>query len=312
MRTPQRIEADASASYGVSDAIGEAATHVFQRPWVLIFPLIGNAIVWGGYRVVVNTPVTVEIPTLPFWGNVLTTDLVRMVTVSTPNMLSEASRSRFWSPFGEQTLTVASPLLGGAVWIMAVIVALVVALSYRLVLADIALGVPTRPLQILGFLPGTLRTAVVAAVACLGIGALAMSPILTLAWLGLSLELEPWPAIAWGLISVFLIGTVLFAFTADTIALGQRDPFLALRQSVLVVQDDLFGVLRLLLYRLVIRIGLPVAALALAATPIGLFLGVLAHAFIGTCLVLAGTLFFQARLGNVPADQTPLALAPKR
>lgn len=312
MRTPQRIEADAPAPYSVTDAIGEAAQQVVERPWVLAFPLVGNLVAWFGLGVTVRGGTAIDLPPLPFLGRLLTSDVVHVVAAATPNLLSGADRELFWTPFDERSLRIASPVLGGTVWVVAVVVAMVVALSYRLVLADIALGVPTRARRILDLLPGAIRTSLIAALVCIGVGTVAMSPVLTLSWVGTSLDLDPWPAIAWGLMFVTMVGAVLFAFVADAIALGQRDPLLALRQSVLVAQDDLFGVLRLLLYRLVVRFGLPVAAFAIAATPIGLFLGVLAHAFIGTCLVLAGTLFFQARRGNVPAEATPIALAPKR
>lgn len=306
----QRIPAPAPV-LGVIETLADSLSLVLVYPMVALLPLLIDLGYWSGVTI------SPESLLARFSGlrDVAQTlgmgeDIAPILAASMPSLLNGHREDVFaaWST------TELSP--GSWQTALMTVVALVLASSVLAVLFRVPLALVVRHDQ---RSPSAFARAIGLAwvrllglvALMLGIAVLVASPLLVVTAFFLIVGINIAPLLVAGLSIPAIAAAVYLAFTPDAIVVSEVGPLRAIYLSFNVVRRNFWATIALLASVVLISEGLRVLWLSQVDTPIGLLIGVLGNAFVGTGLALAAMQFYSDRLRRwLPETDTQTGPTP--
>ncbi len=297
---------------GVIDTIADGLTMALTYPLVMAVPVLLDAYFWLGWRI---TPAPLTSPlrswidenngrnadsTLDALKQLGRSDMTTLTAQFVPALLPGIDRDDVYQLWARPAIDLRHWWIVCLAFVALVVAAAGVFAAYYVPLADVALG-RKRPVR---SVPSSVMQAWVRFLGMialiLGLFALILGPLAVL-WgafgafgIGLGALLVPVIVIVGLTMVVFLI------FTPEAIVVANVGPLRAMYYSVNVVRRNLWQTLGLTLATMVITYGLGEIWQRLAGTPPGLLTAVIANAFFAGGLAMAGMIFFNNRLRQLP------------
>jgi hypothetical protein len=297
---------------GVIDTIADGLTMALTYPLLMALPILLDAYFWLGWRL---TPAPLIAPirrwidenngrnadsTIDALEQVGRSDMTTLTAQFVPALLPGVDREQVYQLWSRPVISLQHWWIVCLVLVTLVVLAAGLFAAYYVPLADIAIA-RKRPMR---EVPGAIVRAWVRFLGMialvLGLFALVLGPVGVL-WgvseafgFGLGVLLAPLMVVAGLTMVVFLI------FTPEAIVIADVGPFRAMYYSVNVVRRNLGQTLGLTAASLVIGFGLGEIWQRLVGTPPGLLTAVIANAFFAGGLAMAGMIFFNNRLRQLP------------
>jgi hypothetical protein len=297
---------------GVIDTIADGLTLALTYPLVMTLPVLLDAYFWLGWRL---TPAPLVAPikhwiqdndgkdagsTIDALEHLSRSDMTTLTAQFVPALLPGIKRDEVYQLWSRPSLDLQHW------WIVCLVLVGLIALAaglfaaYYVPLADVAIG-RTRPLrQVPGAIARTWLRFLAMMVLILGLFLLVLGPLAVL-WglsevvgLGLGAILLPIMILLGLGMGLFLI------FTPEAIVVAEVGPFRAMYYSVNVVRRNKGQTIGLTAASLIISLGLGEIWQRLASTPPGLMIAVIANAFFAGGIAMAGMIFFNNRLRQLP------------
>jgi hypothetical protein len=303
------------ATPGVIDTIADGLTMALTYPLVMILPILLDVYFWLGWRL---TPAPLVAPirhwiednngkdaksTVDALDHLSRSDMTTLTAQFVPALLPGINRDKVYEFWTRPSLNLQHWWIVCFVFVALVVLAAGLFAAYYVPLADIAIG-RRRPLrQVPGVIARTWLRFLAMIVLVLGLFLLVLGPLATL-WglsevvgIGLGAILLP--------IMIFVgVGMGLFLiFTPEAIVVADVGPFRAMYYSVNVVRRNKGQTIGLTAASVIISLGLGEIWQRMAGTPPGLMIAVIANAFFAGGIAMAGMIFFNNRLRQLPQAQ---------
>ncbi len=287
----------------VIDLIAEGLSLVVARPWLLLLPLLLDAVIWLGVKIepsaLMNWLVDlVDDASLADTEDIVSTltdlgdsNMTQLAALFVPSMLTGSGDAdiyrfadqRIWTPGAGAVVLVAFGL---------VMLGSLLAMAYTVPIANAIIG---RRLSIAGTLALIARAwaRMVAFIALCFAGLMAIIVPTAI----MSAIFAPLLPLVTSLLMIGAIAALLFFyFVFDAIVIADVGPINAIRMSIAIVKRNLRSVLGLILATLLLTTGIPEIATSLLGSLPGLVLAVVLQAVIATGATAASMFFFVDRL----------------
>jgi hypothetical protein len=296
----------------VIDTISDGLTMALAYPLLMTLPILVDAYFWLGWRL---TPAPLTSPirrwiddnngddaqaTLDALESLGRSDMTTITAQFVPALLPGVDRDRVYELWARPAVDLQHWWIVGLVLFAMILLAAGLFAAYYVPMADIAIGRVRPARRMPGAVMRTWLRFLGMMVLILGLFVLVLGP-LGLLWgvssvvgIGLGALLVPIMILAGLTMVIFLI------FTPEAIVIADVGPFRAMYYSVNVVRRNLWQTLGLTAASMIITLGLAEIWQRLASSPPGLMTGVIANAFFAGGLAMAGMIFFNNRLRQLP------------
>lgn len=292
----------------IVDIIAEGLSVAVARPWLIVIPIVLDALLWLGLKVepaalmhslinlVNDSNIEDTADLIDSLNNLATANMVQLGTTFTPSMLAGVPRDKIYQ-LTDQTIW--RPDSSGIVVLVAIglfMVGAVISMAYSVPIADAILGRKRS-------LPEKLRATWRASYRMLALMAMVIGGVIAIAIpVGIIAAISAAAGVA--LISLFTVAIVIaliFAFfygtfVFDAMVVADVGPITAIRYSAGVVHRNRRSTIGFVLASLLLGTGIPqIAERALSSAP-GLVIAVGIHALVATGVAAASLLFFVDRM----------------
>lgn len=296
----------------IVDLIAEGLSLALLRPWLLLIPVLLDAVIWLGVRIepaalmnslinlIDDAGVDESEEVITTLQDIATSNMTNLSALFVPSMLAggrgdiyELVDQRVWSPGSGVIVLLAIGL---------VMVAALLSMIYTVPIANAVLG---RKLS-LGGNTGLILRAWARMLLFLGLCVGAMMIIIV----PTAIVSAIFPPLLALFSSFLLIGVIaallLLYFVFDAIVIADVGPIRAIKLSVAVVRRNMRSVIGLILATLLLTTGIPEIVSSLLSSLPGLIVAVLLQALIATGAAAASMYFFVDRLRQMQPELLPI------
>jgi hypothetical protein len=320
MAWPQngRSVASAEQTPGVIETIGNAFVLLNKQPYVLVFPILLDLFLWLGVRLSVQPLIdalirwtssspSMDEATISRLNDIgKSVNLFELLALSMPSLVTRVGADAI-AGASNNTIDTLS-------WWQLLLVGLL------LFLVGYAIGV--FYLTLLGFLVRNERLGLKSLpqatfmnifraygylLLLVGVSLLILFPLLILSSILLAIGISVVALLSLLLVFAFIWAYVLLFFVKDAIVVSAAGPARAIYLSYNVVRANFWPCIGLIFVSLLVKIGTPLALLAVTRSPFGGVLAFIVNSYILTGVILAAMLFYRDRAVKLRAPQLPLA-----
>jgi hypothetical protein len=293
----------------IVDVIAEGLSLVVTRPWLLLLPILLDAIIWLGVRIepraLMNSLINlIDDANISDADDVVTTlqdfsssNMTQLGALFVPSMLAGSGGADVYQLIDVRTWTPSA----GVVFLVAFGLIMISALLSMVYTVPIANAIIGRKLGLAGNVALILR-AWLRMLLFIGLCVSALMIIVVPTALISAIFAPLLPLFS----SVLLIGAIaallLLYFVFDAIVVADVGPITAIKLSVKIVRQNLRAVLGLVLASLLLTTGIPEIASSLLGSLPGLLIAVVLQALIATGATAASMFFFVNRLRQVQPE----------
>jgi uncharacterized integral membrane protein len=279
--------------HGVIETIGIAFGLLNRRPYLIWILIAVDMLIWSGARVsILGREGELTPPAFP--ERIAEIEVLGVLTSLMPTLISVGSNGLLEGDQVRLQFEVGT-FTGSAVIVAGFLIAIALMLMY---LTQIGKIVRDEPVQGRGLVSEAFHGARVAMQIIVGFLALVLFMTLPFLLGGLALSIFGVDASSVFVLALIVFGGWLglfFLFSIPAAALGERNPFLAMKRSYQVVQHHFLAVAGLLLVVVIIRFGTPPALSIFMESNWSIPFAIVVHSYVVTGLLTAVLLFFRQR-----------------